>query len=51
MPGTPQGGGGSLFERMSNIAKGAAAAGEEEKPGSFGDNMDIPGFLNRQNNQ
>ncbi len=39
--------GGTLFERMSNIARGAAKAGQE--PSS--DPLDIPRFLNRQNNQ
>ncbi len=39
--------GGTLFERMSNIARGAAKAGTEQ--GS--DPLDIPRFLNRQNNQ
>ncbi len=40
--------GGTLFERMSNIARGAAKADREE--GST-DPLDIPRFLNRQNNQ
>jgi len=54
--------GGTLFERMSNIARGAAKAqveeaegGEEEAPrmrtGTTRDPLDIPRFLNRQNNQ
>ena len=46
--------GGTLFERMSNIARGAAKVeGEEKKAasGGSGDSMDIPRFLNRQNNQ
>jgi cell division protein FtsZ len=38
--------GGTLFERMSNIARGAAKADQD---GS--DPLDIPRFLNRQNNQ
>ncbi|NNC72081.1 MAG: cell division protein FtsZ [Sphingomonadaceae bacterium] len=50
-------GGGTLFERMSNIARGAAkvddgkkaAAGGDRSAG--GDSLDIPTFLNRQNNQ
>ncbi|HEX8414292.1 MAG TPA: cell division protein FtsZ, partial [Sphingomicrobium sp.] len=45
---------GTLFERMSNIARGAAQAkvDEEQAPGSFRrDPLDIPRFLNRQNNQ
>jgi cell division protein FtsZ len=47
-------GGGTLFERMSNIARGAAKAQVEEEPApSRGsrDPLDIPRFLNRQNNQ
>jgi cell division protein FtsZ len=39
--------GGTLFERMSNIARGAAKAGQETPT----DPLDIPRFLNRQNNQ
>jgi cell division protein FtsZ len=39
--------GGTLFERMSNIARGAAKA----TPESGADPLDIPRFLNRQNNQ
>ena len=39
--------GGTLFERMSNIARGAAKADE----GDASDPLDIPRFLNRQNNQ
>ncbi|MEY4500775.1 MAG: cell division protein FtsZ [Pseudomonadota bacterium] len=39
--------GGTLFERMSNIARGAAKAGQE----ASADPLDIPRFLNRQNNQ
>jgi cell division protein FtsZ len=47
--------GGTLFERMSNIARGAPKAqiGEEDdiaEPG-FKQPIDIPRFLNRQNNQ
>ncbi|MEO6359194.1 MAG: cell division protein FtsZ [Sphingomicrobium sp.] len=45
---------GTLFERMSNIARGAAQAkvDEEEGGGSFRrEPLDIPRFLNRQNNQ
>jgi cell division protein FtsZ len=43
-----------LFERMSNIARGASKAQveeEEEAPRSSRDPLDIPRFLNRQNNQ
>jgi cell division protein FtsZ len=52
--------GGTLFERMSNIARGAAKAQveesqEEEAPrmrtGTTRDPLEIPRFLNRQNNQ
>jgi cell division protein FtsZ len=45
---------GTLFERMSNIARGAAQAkvDEEEPMPSFRrEPLDIPRFLNRQNNQ
>jgi cell division protein FtsZ len=43
--------GGTLFERMSNIARGAPKAQiDEEEPG-FREPIDIPRFLNRQNNQ
>ena len=44
---------GTLFERMSNIARGAAKAQvEEEDPlGARREPIDIPRFLNRQNNQ
>jgi cell division protein FtsZ len=45
---------GTLFERMSNIARGAAKAqgdGEEEAPEYRREPIDIPRFLNRQNNQ
>ena len=48
---------GTLFERMSNIARGAAKAqvDEEGEPGprvrTARDPLDIPRFLNRQNNQ
>jgi cell division protein FtsZ len=43
-------GGGTLFERMSSIARGnAKAPGADE--GDDVDPLDIPRFLNRQNNQ
>jgi cell division protein FtsZ len=46
------GGGGTLFERMSNIARGAPKAQiEEEEPSYKREPIDIPRFLNRQNNQ
>jgi cell division protein FtsZ len=54
---TPAAGtGGTLFERMSNIARGAPKAqldeeGEEPQPSYKRDPIDIPRFLNRQNNQ
>ena len=41
-------GGGTLFERMSNIARGNAKADQED---GKADPLDIPRFLNRQNNQ
>jgi cell division protein FtsZ len=46
--------GGTLFERMSSIARGAAKAQVEEdesQPRQGRDPLDIPRFLNRQNNQ
>ncbi len=45
--------GGTLFERMSNIARGAAQAKVEDEPvpGFRREPLDIPRFLNRQNNQ
>jgi cell division protein FtsZ len=48
--------GGTLFERMSSMARGATRAqiDEEQQPSSGGfarDPIDIPRFLNRQNNQ
>jgi len=52
----PAGGGGTLFERMSNIARGAPKAQLDEdeddaEPGFRSEPIDIPRFLNRQNNQ
>src|SRR5215210_3751043 len=52
----PTAAGGTLFERMSNIARGASKAqlGDEEDGGETGfkhEPIDIPRFLNRQNNQ
>ena len=45
-------GGGTLFERMSNIARGAPKAQiEDDELGFQSDPIDIPRFLNRQNNQ
>jgi cell division protein FtsZ len=49
---TASSGGGTLFERMSNIARGAPKAQIEEEDSSYRrDPIDIPRFLNRQNNQ
>jgi cell division protein FtsZ len=46
------GGGGTLFERMSNIARGAPKAQLDEEDSDYRrDPIDIPRFLNRQNNQ
>jgi cell division protein FtsZ len=51
-PQAAAGGGGTLFERMSNIARGAPKAQiEEDEPGYRREPIDIPRFLNRQNNQ
>jgi cell division protein FtsZ len=52
-PAAPRAGG-TLFERMSNIARGAAKAQVDEEPAptrGTRDPLDIPRFLNRQNNQ
>jgi cell division protein FtsZ len=44
--------GGTLFERMSNIARGAPKAQiDEDEAGFRREPIDIPRFLNRQNNQ
>jgi len=50
---TPTTSGGTLFERMSNIARGAPKAqlDDEDEPSYKRDPIDIPRFLNRQNNQ
>jgi cell division protein FtsZ len=53
-PAAPKREGGTLFERMSNIARGAAKAQVDEEPApgrGTRDPLDIPRFLNRQNNQ
>jgi len=42
---------GTLFERMSNIARGAGKIDEESAPTIRREPLDIPRFLNRQNNQ
>ncbi|MFT3968377.1 MAG: cell division protein FtsZ, partial [Sphingobium sp.] len=47
--GRSGGSGGTLFERMSLLARGGAREGEQEEE-SKGD-FDVPRFLNRQNNQ
>ena len=46
----PSTAGATLFERMSNIARGAAKAQVEPEEGAT-DSADIPRFLNRQSNQ
>jgi cell division protein FtsZ len=44
--------GGTLFERMSSIARGASkVSDEEEHAARASDPLDIPRFLNRQSNQ
>jgi cell division protein FtsZ len=43
--------GGTLFERMSSIARGAAKAEVKDEEPARRDALDIPRFLNRQNNQ
>jgi cell division protein FtsZ len=45
--------GGTLFERMSSMARGSAKIGstDEEQEEGPRDPLDIPRFLNRQNNQ
>src|SRR3954454_5561296 len=43
--------GGTLFERMSNIARGAPKVGADEPVDYRKEPIDIPRFLNRQNNQ
>ncbi|MGY2735144.1 cell division protein FtsZ [Sphingomonas sp. UYP23] len=40
--------GGTLFERMSSVSRGAA---RDEEPAAEKDPLDIPRFLHRQNNQ
>ena len=50
-PSSPAGGG-TLFERMSNIARGAPKAQIETDESDYKpEPIDIPRFLNRQNNQ
>jgi cell division protein FtsZ len=45
--------GGTLFERMSSMARGSSKLGgdDEEAEETPRDPLDIPRFLNRQNNQ
>jgi cell division protein FtsZ len=51
-PTASAGAGGTLFERMSNIARGAPKAQIDEDDAAYrSDPIDIPRFLNRQNNQ
>jgi cell division protein FtsZ len=47
----PSNAGATLFERMSNIARGAAKAQVEADERGSSDDADIPRFLNRQSNQ
>jgi len=48
----PTANGGTLFERMSNIARGAPKAQIDEEESTYRrEPIDIPRFLNRQNNQ
>jgi len=52
--GEPKRESGTLFERMSNIARGAPKAQIDESdpsPGFKSEPLDIPRFLNRQNNK
>jgi len=42
---------GTLFERMSSMARGSAKVDEEPTPSLRREPLDIPRFLNRQNNQ
>ncbi|WP_339694286.1 cell division protein FtsZ [uncultured Parasphingorhabdus sp.] len=46
-------GGGTLFERMSNLTRGGSKADEDDggEDDKSSDPLDIPRFLNRQNNQ
>jgi cell division protein FtsZ len=45
--------GGTLFERMSSMARGSTKAGIDDEAGDEGgrDPLEVPRFLNRQNNQ
>jgi cell division protein FtsZ len=44
-------GGGTLFERMSRLSRGTAAKTDDDGDGDGDGGVDIPRFLNRQNNQ
>ncbi len=45
-------GGGTLFERMSNLTRGGSKSDDDDGEGEKSrDPLDIPRFLNRQNNQ
>ncbi|MCF8707526.1 cell division protein FtsZ [Rhizorhapis sp. SPR117] len=44
-------GGGTLFERMSNLSRGSSRAAASEDEDDTKSDLDIPRFLNRQNNQ
>ena len=44
-------GGGTLFERMSNLSRGLGKDEADESDGEDGDPLNIPRFLGRQNNQ
>ena len=47
------GGGGTLFERMANLSRGGgkSSADEDDDDGNDDNPLNIPRFLNRQNNQ
>ncbi len=44
-------GGGTLFERMSNLSRGGLRSGRDDHADDADEKIDIPRFLNRQNNQ
>jgi len=48
--GAAAGGGSTLFERMANLSRGSAQSDDEEE-GEDSGSINIPRFLNRQNNQ
>ena len=50
-PAKPASTGGTLFERMSQLARGNAKPDEAEGGGEQRSDFDVPRFLNRQNNQ